>query len=196
MKKFLTIVLAASLMLIGTNARAQVSVGGGFADLSFSGQDADPWNFTMPGFYFGANYDVPFSTLDGLAFEPGVYFLHYGKSFGSSTITERSYHANYIMVPLNIKYSIEAAPDLVFSAFTGPRFSFGFAGNAFDKSRLGFKNFDARWGFGVAMTYSEAIQLRFGYDLGLTKAIKDDTYGLKDGKIRRNVMHFGVAFLF
>ncbi len=195
MKKILTVVLAGAMMLLGTSAFAQYSAGGGFSNLSLSGADAKNWDFSMPGFYAGVNYDVAFSNLEGLTFEPGVYFAHYGKTFGNTTFTERAYHANYLIVPVNIKYGTEASPDFKIAGYTGPRFNLGFAGNAFDKARLGFKNFDAQWGFGIVFTYADAVQLRAGYDLGLTKAIKNNDWG-SDLKIRRNDFHIGIGFLF
>jgi hypothetical protein len=75
MKKLFSVVLAGVLMLLGTNAFAQYSFGGGYTQFVFSGSDSDGLD-DMPGFYFGANYDLAFSTLEGLTFEPGIYFQH------------------------------------------------------------------------------------------------------------------------
>ena len=192
MKKIFSVVLVASMMFIGTKTSAQWTAGGGFVSTSFSGKDSQVADYTLPGFYFGGSYDVAFSTLEGLTVEPGVYFQHFGKTMTYSTLSERSYHANYFSVPVNIKYAVEAGEDIVVAGYTGPRFNVGFAGNAFDTKRLGLKNFDAQWGFGTSMTYAKAVELRAGYDLGLTKALKNGD----ELKVRRNAFHIGVAFLF
>ncbi len=196
MKRFLMIFVAVSLLSAGTDAKAQMSAGGGFVSMNFSGPDSKGWDeVAMPGFYFGVNYDIKFSSLEGLTFEPGIYFQHYGKTFAPGSFAELSYRANYLSVPLNIKYTFDVARDFSMTGYTGPRFNAGFIGNAFDKTRLGFKNIDAQWGAGLAMTFADAIQIRVGYDLGLDKAIKDSEWG-ENLKIRRNVFHIGIGFLF
>lgn len=214
MKKFFTTVFAAALMLVSVNGFAQWTVGGGFANTSFGGGDKDVlesgWEKTsMPGFYFGVSYEIPFTSLEGLAFEPGAYFEHYGRSFRAlsanaddpSSLTsalinaasEKSYHLNYIAIPVTVKYTYELASDLSIGAYTGPKFDFGFAGNSFDKSRLGVKNFDAQWSLGYVINYSDAIQFRMGYNWGLNK----DAKGVYDDlKVRRNQFQVGVGFMF
>lgn len=195
MKKLLTAMLTGVLMFLGTGAFAQYSAGGGFSNITLSGADAKNWDFSLPGFYAGINYDIAFSNLEGLTFEPGVYFAHYGKTFGNKTFPEQSYHANYLIVPMNIKYGFEASPDFKIAGYTGPRFNLGFAGNAFNKKLLAFKNLDAQWGFGAVLTFADAVQLRAGYDFGLTKAIKNGVSGT-NLKVRRNDFHIGVGFIF
>ena len=75
MKKFLTIIMAASMLLIGTNASAQKwTAGGGFTSFSLSGEDAKyVMDGSMPGFYFGVNYDYAFSTIDGLTLSGSLW---------------------------------------------------------------------------------------------------------------------------
>lgn len=188
---------AATMLLLGTQAKAQVSVGGGFVNTSFSGPDAGIWSdVSLPGFYFGASYNIAFSALEGLTFEPGVYFQHFGKTaeFGGFKLENLSFRANYISVPLNLQYALVDTNDIGLGLYTGPRFNFGFIGNAFDKTRLGFKNVDAQWGVGAALTIAQAVQVRLGYDFGLDKAVKDAEWG-SNLKVRRNALHVGVAFV-
>ncbi len=204
MKRFLTAVLASAMRLIGVQSHAQqFVVGGGFTQMSLGGSASEPWDISLQGFIVGLSTEIEFSAIDNLTFEPGVYLSHYGKTFETSLITSRSYRANYIFVPANIKYTFDLANDFTLSAYTGPRLSFGFAGNAFSKSRLGLRNFDAQWGFGVGLCYFDAVEVRLGYDLGLNSAIKKDSNIAKaaeltrgDGnlKVRRNMFHVGVSF--
>lgn len=197
MKKMIIAAFVAVMMLFSSNVSAQWAVGGGFINSGFSGAD-NYLNSSLPGFYVGVGYDIAFSRLEGLTFEPGVYYMHFGKKFTSTiagiTIAEKSYHSNYLSVPLNIKYSYEIVPAFKVTGFTGPRFNLGFVGNAFKKIEdggMGLAIFDAQWGFGVAATYADAIRLSLGYDLGMTKVARGS-----DAKMRRNSFHFGVAFLF
>ncbi len=205
MKKFFTIVLAASMLLLGTNASAQKwTAGGGYTSFSLSGADADKvMDGGMPGFYFGVNYDYAFSTIDGLTVEPGLYFMHYGKDRTMAfTVDSKAYRANYIHIPLNLKYTFPFDANFSFSAFTGPRFNLGVGGNMFSKGVTypGLKGFDAQWGFGVSATIVDAVMLRAGYDLGLTKCIKDNSKDhvdpWSDFKVNRNTFYVGIGFAF
>ena len=92
----------------------------------------------------------------------------------------------------------KAGDDFTLSGFTGPRFNLGLGGNMFSRGETypGLKAHDAQWGFGVAGTYSDAIQLRLGYDFGLTKSIKGVKGADVSPKVFRNVLTFGIAFLF
>lgn len=192
MKKLFSVVLAGLLMLLGTNAFAQYSFGGGYTQFVFGGNDA-PKNYDdMPGFYFGINYDVAFSTLGGLSFEPGAYFQHYGKEMKLKG-EDKSYQLNYLNIPLNLKYTFDVNDVIKVGVYSGPRFNIGFVGNGFSKSRLAIKNLDAQWGFGGAITFSKAIRLRLGYDFGLHKLLKGK---MDEMKVRRNGLNIGVEFLF
>lgn len=204
MKKFFTIVLAASMLLIGSNANAQKwTAGGGFTSFGLSGADSDKvMNESLPGFYFGVNYDYAFSTIEGLTVEPGLYFMHYGKDFTLPyNVDSKAYRANYLRIPVNIKYTLPFDEKFSVSAFTGPRFNLGIGGNMFSKGVTypGLKTLDAQWGFGVSAVIVDAVMLRLGYDLGLTKCIKDNTKdheGWSNLKVHRNTFYVGVGFAF
>ena len=204
MKKFFTIVLAASMLFLGTNASAQKwTAAGGFTSFSLSGSDAKyVMDGSVPGFYFGVNYDYAFSTIDGLTVEPGLYFMHYGKDRTMAFTSEsKAYRANYIRIPVNIKYTLPFDSNFSFSAFTGPRFNLGIGGNMFSKGVTypGLKGIDAQWGFGVSAVIVDAVMIRAGYDLGLTKCIKDNNKeheGWDNLKVHRNTFYVGVGFVF
>lgn len=204
MKKFFTIVLAASMLLIGFNARAQQwTAAGGYTSFSLSGSDANKvMDGSMPGFYFGVNYDYAFSSIEGLTVEPGLYFMHYGKdrTMAFNTTDSETYRANYLRLPVNLKYTQPLGSSVSLTAFTGPRFNLGVGGNMFSKgiSYPCLKNFDTQWGLGVSATIVDAVMLRAGYDFGLTKCIKNNTKHDwdKDLKIYRNTFYVGVGFAF
>ncbi len=204
MKKFFTIVLAASMLLLGTNASAQKwTAGGGYTTFSLGGENAKyVMDGSVPGFYFGVNYDYAFSTIDGLTVEPGVYLMHYGQERTMAFTSEtKAYRANYIRIPVNLKYTLPLDGNIMISAFTGPRFNLGIGGNMFSKGATypGLKGHDAQWGAGVSALVSDAIMFRAGYDYGLTKCVKDnskDHEGWSDLKVHRNTFYIGIGFTF
>ena len=154
----------------------------------------------MPGFYFGASLDYPFSTIDGLTVEPGAYIMHFGKAyrFGLGD-AEKSYHANYLSVPIHLKYAFPTGGDFGLAVFTGPRFNLGIGGNMFStgKTYPGLMPIEAQWGLGLAATIQEAVVLRAGYDTGLTNCIKNNNdLGFADIKAHRDAFYFGVSFVF
>ncbi len=196
MKKLAFVLALAASLLIATPASAQTGVGFGYTMFNHSGSEK-MLEEGIPGFYFGVCHNFATSPLEGLSFEPGVYLVHYGKTFSYLGYAENEYRANYLAIPVNIKYTIEAGSDMTFSCMTGPRFNIGIGGNMFSRgdTYMGLKLTDAQWGIGGALTYSEAIQFRIGYDFGLTKAVKIKGNSA-DPKIFRNVLHVGVAFNF
>lgn len=208
MKRLFSVILAAMLSLLGTSAFAQMAqgeyrmtAGGGFSMFSLTGSDKGlVFDEAIPGFYFGADIDYAFSPIEGLSVETGAYVMHYGKAFSFKRNEAKSYHANYIRVPINLKYEFPLETDgFALAAFTGPRFNLGLAGNMFStgSTYMGIKPVDAQWGFGVSAIIQDAIVFRAGYDLGLTKCIKDNKeHGYNDANVMRNTLYFGVGFAF
>ena len=209
MKKVFVILVGALLLLSGSKAIAQrdarMSFGGGFSGFTIGGADAEVLkrqNFPkmIPGFYFGVSLDYAFSVIDGLTLEPGAYIFHYGKTFRFGLADDhKSYHANFLQIPLNLKYAIGSDADLGLSLYTGPRLNIGVGGNMFSagKTYPGIKPLDAQWGFGLGIAIAEAIELRGEYDLSLTNCLKDNKdLGFDDEIIRRNAFSVGIKFMF
>ncbi len=182
------------------------SFGGGFTGFSLTGIDAPKmkeWGFEdmIPGFYFGVSLDYAFSSIEGLTVEPGVYITHYGKpfTFGLSE-NHKSYHANYIHIPLNLKYSFPFDSQAFgVAVYTGPRLNLGMGGNMFStgKTYPAIRPYEAQWGFGLAISIQDAILLKGGYDLGITNCLKNNKdLAFEDGIARRNAFLVGLSFLF
>lgn len=204
MRKLFAIAFAVSILFAGSDAFAQRwTAAGGYTTFSLSGSDSKMvMDGSMPGFYFGVNYDYAFSAIEGLTVEPGLYFMHYGKerSMAFSKDSE-TYRANYLRVPLNLKYTLPFDSSVNVSAFTGPRFNMGVGGDMFSKgvSYPALKNFDVQWGVGASLMIVEAIMVRAGYDFGLTKGIKNKTKHTDWGDnldVRRNTLYVGIGFAF
>lgn len=185
MKKLIVAAIAAVMMLIGTNASAQYTAFFGYAHNGFGGSEAYD-DIDFHGIWFGLKYDIAFSSLEGLTFEPGANFV-YGN--GNADLK-----AIWINVPFDIKYTLyDVMPSVSLSAFTGPRVNFG-VGNAFkspDHDGIDIKNFDMQWGVGAAVSIVDAVQIRLGYDFGIHKVVRD----VKDN-IHRNTLLLGVGFMF
>ena len=204
MKKFITAIFVASMLMVGSKASAQTwTAAGGYTTFSLMGSDVSGSFLeeipAMPGFYFGVNYDYAFSAIDGLTVEPGAYFMHYGKEYSFGPV-KRSYHANYVRVPVNIKYRIPMNAGFDLCVLTGPRFNVGVGGNMFSKGETypGLKLFDAQWGVGVSALVADAVMFRVGYDFGLTRCIKDnsDLIATENIKAYRNTLYVGIGFAF
>ena len=213
MKKIAVALIGALMLLASPKVSAQLSdvdgtwsFGGGFTGFSLGGADADVvkrlgFENTIPGFYFGAALDYAFSAIEGLTVEPGAYISHYGKTFKFGLADDhKSYHANYLQIPLNLKYAFPTDnSSFGISIYTGPRFNIGVGGNMFStgKTYPGLKPFDAQWGFGVAFSVAEAIILRGGYDICLTNCLRNNKeLGFDNEIVRRNSFNIGVNFLF
>ena len=75
MKKIVTILSAALLLLAGTNAFAQMSVGAGYVNSTDAlrfGKNDDASTTAVNGFYAGVGYTIPITSL--INFTPGVYY--------------------------------------------------------------------------------------------------------------------------
>ena len=106
MKKIYSIVLGAALMLIGSQAYAQLAVGAGYLSSTFKGE-ATVMGVTatgtdnLDGFYAGATYGLDLSSItDGLGLEPGVFAqFGFGKDDNDAKQTMIA-----LQVPVNFKY--------------------------------------------------------------------------------------------
>ena len=135
MKKIFATVLAASLMLVATNAFAQLSAGAGYLNASetttyTNGDTKSSTTAGMNGFYVGGQYDMPIPAVSGLGIETGVFanFL-FGKNhsdgllgFGAGTTSATDITLN---IPVNATFGFDLAGDTNVFAYAGPIFQFG-----------------------------------------------------------------------
>ena len=122
MKKIITTLFAASMMLLGTVAFAQPSIGVGFAN------STDKWksgNTTttnnLSGFYVGGNYNI--NLAGALNVAPGIYYSLLTKSDADSyagvadlkvDVTE-----HYISVPVMFNAGLASADGIVGRIYAG-----------------------------------------------------------------------------
>ncbi|MBR3387633.1 MAG: PorT family protein [Bacteroidales bacterium] len=204
MKKFLTTLLAASLMLLGTSAFAQMSVNAGYINSTRTAKDGKSANAN--GAYAGVSFNIP--VAGGLAVAPGLYYsmitstdvANVGKLYsGKGTFME---HA--INVPVYLNYGFALARDTKFFIFGGPTAQYGLASTVKSENDIaglitinGTKNlyeiedytrFNVYLGGGVGFQ-AGAIQVTVGYDYGMMPIYKD-------GDQHRSNLKLGVGFLF
>lgn len=215
MKKFVFTALSAALMLIGSNAFAQLSVNAGFTNSALKekatvAKEDIKETTKANGFYFGGDYNIKLGKGFGIA--PGVEWIcvmdNNVKSFDALVTTvkgETKFKEHYINVPVDVNWGIDLKILRVY-VFAGPTFSFNVSsktkatGEALGKEVtkeydtkdvLGeYKNFDLMLGGGVGVDLFNKIRVKFGYDWGLMNR------GNSDLELHRQQLRVGVGFIF
>ena len=213
MKNIVTILSAALLLLAGTQANAQMSIGAGYVNSVESyklSKNADPSNTALNGFYAGFGYTIP--VVSGLNFTPGVYyeFLTKGDATNISGAANVSgkLTEHYINVPLTLSFGADLTDGFRIFAYAGPTASLGLASTSvLNLDILGYKagtsvdnykdsdygRFDVLLGAGLGFEIADMIRLNVGYDWGMLNRYIGSTEGVS----RRNTrLTAGVAILF
>ena len=205
MKKILTSVLAASLMLLGTSAYAQFSIGAGYVNgkytyASSNSKHSDNAN----GFYAGIEYTVPVGEALGLS--AGVNYENLmSKDYNLYGISG-NLKEQYINVPVRVNVGTNLGDARVF-VFGGPTFSYALSSKAevgvlgitgvvdlYDKEILD-NRFDVMVGGGLGIDLMDKLRFTVGYDLGMFNKL-DSGDSDATTKFTRNKLHAGIAFLF
>ena len=196
MKKFLSTILAASLMLLGTTAFAQISFNAGYLSSSLSRENAKSLNAN--GAYAGISFNIP--VAGGLAVAPGVYYsVINGENLAYATLPIGTMTEHAVNVPLYLNYGIELARDTKFFVFGGPTAQYAIANSVKVSDNIKGSNFDEKdynrmnvyLGGGVGFLVS-AIQITVGYDYGMMNQYKGDNAP----KNHRSNLKLGVGFAF
>ena len=211
MKRILTTLLAASMMLAGTTMFAQnvvVEAGFGMSNTNFNALGYKA-NADLFGGTLGVSYAIPVieQTLD---FAPGVQFGYFTKGnvdiYGYDNV---SFTETYLAVPLDFNFKIDMSEDMRFLIFAGPTLDLGltsrikekatsmeydiYSGKLSDYTKYG--RFDVLIGGGVGFDVMDAVRFSVRYDYGL---INRNGGNLTGGllKIHRSQLKLGVGFLF
>ena len=211
MKKFFSTLLAASLMLIGTQAFAQTSVNAGYLNSSQSFSESNSNSINSNGAYAGISFNIPLAGGFGIA--PGLYYsMITNKSGSTGTIlgipvsASSTFMEHAVNVPLYLNYNLNLASDSNFFIFAGPTAQCGLASTtklaggvgeySGDKKYDNYDNenynrFNVYLGGGVGFQVS-AIQITVGYDYGLMNLYK----GENAIKTHRSNLKLGLGFVF
>ena len=203
MKKILCSILAASLMLLGTSAYAQVAIGAGYAQSKHtlakkSVSDSSPTN----GFYAGIDFNVPVGEIFGLS--AGVNFEYLmSKTYALSSILSGDYKEQYINVPVRINAGFDMTDGVRLFLFGGPTFSYALSGKigvgtlSYDIFKTeDYKRFDVLVGGGAGLDLMDRFRLTVSYDLGMFNTYPGSEGREATSKLTRNTLHAGLSFLF
>ena len=205
MKKIFTTLLAASLMLLGTQAFAQMSVNAGYLNSTLATKNTKD---NANGFYAGASFNIPIAGAFGIA--PGVYYsLLTSKetaSIGSIISGSGTFTEHAINVPVYLNYGINIARDTKVFLFGGPTLQYGLASNVrYDAQVAGvsgsntvsnyndsnFNRMNVYLGGGLGFQ-AGAFQVTVGYDYGMMNQYKGDNAI----NCHRSNLKIGAGFVF
>ena len=211
MIKFISTLLAASLMLFGTHAFAQMSVNAGYLNSTQSFKDAGIKPINSNGAFVGVSFNIP--VVDGLGFAPGVYYsMIANKSESSGTIlgvsvsSSSTFMEHALNAPLYLNYGIDLARDSKVFIYGGPTLQFGLAsttklaggvgGSSAEKPYNNYENsnynrFNVYLGGGVGFRMS-VFQITLGYDYGMVNLYK----GENATKTHRSNLKVGIGYVF
>ena len=205
MKTIFATLLAASLMLLGTQAFAQMSVNAGYLNSNRTSKDTKA--ASANGAYAGVSFNIP--VVGGLAVAPGLYYSMITSqdvsSIGSLYSGKGTFMEHAINVPVYLNYGFALARDTKFFILGGPTVQYGLASivksenniagliNINGKTNLyedvkDYTRFNVYLGGGVGFQ-AGAFQVTVGYDYGMMP-----TY--KDGDQHRSNLKIGAGFVF
>ena len=206
MKKIISTLLAASLMLLGTQAFAQVSVHAGYLNSTLATQNADPSNAN--GAYAGLSFNRP--VAGGFAVAPGIYYSMITSkntaSLGTVFSGTGTFMEHAINVPVYLNYGIGLARDTKFLVFAGPTLQYGLSStiktdanvlgvsgsttsNNYDNEHYNRMNVYLGGGIGIDVN---GIMVTVGYDYGMMNQYKGDNQPVS----HRSNLKIGVGFAF
>ena len=210
MKKFLSTILAASLMLLGTTAFAQMSVNAGYLNSTETTKGSSN-SVNSHGAFAGVSFNIPLA--GGLGIAPGVYYSMItnksaaaGNIFGLNISGASTFMEHALNVPVYVNYGFALAPDTKFFVFGGPTAQYGLAsttkgeigvgGSSADKTYNNYDNqnynrMNVYLGGGIGFQVS-AIQITVGYDYGMMNLYKGDNAT----KTHRSNLKLGIGFCF
>ena len=204
MKKVIFSLLAASLMLLGTNAFAQISVNAGYLNSTLASKNSTD---NANGAYAGITFNIPVAGGFGIA--PGVYYSMLTSkdtaNIGTIVSTSGTFMEHAINVPVYLNYAFDLARDAKIFIFGGPTAQYGLASTVkYDANVAGISgsntvsNYDNEnynrlnvylgggMGFGIG-----ALQITVGYDYGMMNQYKNT-----DVACHRSNLKLGVGFAF
>jgi hypothetical protein len=218
MKKIIASIFAASMLLMGTEAFAQLVPGAGYLFSAEKGKSEKlQEDYKLNGFYVGASYNIPL--VAGLGVAPGLYadMLFYNGEVTNvyaqaiSTSVTQHYTELALNLPINLNYRFGIGDNAAFWLFAGPVFQVGLvarstyngkidigpvhitegeAYNHYDSENGDTNRFNIYMGGGIGFQVGDLL-FSVGYDHNLLNI--DRTEGWKTN---RNQIKVGVNFAF
>jgi hypothetical protein len=216
MKRIITTLLAASMMLMGTTAFAQASIGAGYLNETNKAvvSNTDINMGALNGFYAGFGYDV--NEGAGFGISTGIYYSYLaGKvSVPSLSFITGDMVEHAINIPIRPGFSVPVGGGLKAFLNAGPTFVCGVSSKIkplgvdlletdnYKHEYLG--RFDIMVGGSFGVDINDMVRISAGYDLGMLDQFgagikgKNDDGSTKDSafSLKRNRLTVGLAFLF
>ena len=211
------IIVAATMLLMGIAASAQVHIGGGYAWQTFTQPDSDLY-WSLDGAYGGASFNIKVNEYVGIA--PGAYFIWATgplmQKKESKPDTSFGLDMMELQIPLNVTFGFEVGNAGKLFIYGGPALGLNLSAKLYawykkdmfkqrkdtlsdnlmgelgdeDNSQIALKRCDAKVGVGLGYRY-KFFELNAGYDFGLLNMTK-----LNNQKMHQNTLHAGIAFCF
>lgn len=161
MKKVLSIVAVAAVMLFAGKANAQITIHAGWQDakysIDFGGTSTD---VNLGGFYAGATYDYDLG-MASIYVTPGAEISYCSDKVNGVDLSQMD-----LRIRLWGRWNKNLSEDIVFGVFAGPSINIGLSGTAYDEDKGGLNRFDLGLTFGAQVVYNK-IGIEGGYNLGL-----------------------------
>lgn len=199
------------MMLIGTAALAQPSIGVGFVNSTEKTKSGSTSNSTsLNGFTVGASYNI--NLAGALNVAPGLYYTLLTKSDADNFLgvldTNVDVTEHYLSVPVMFNAGLPIADGIVGRIYAGPTLAYGLASNTKVKGSVAgisadskinnydddynYGRFDVMLGGGVAVDFFDIVRFNIGYDYGLVNRYTGDA----DLTRHRSQLTVGVSYLF
>jgi hypothetical protein len=198
MKKVLFALAIFSLVALSAQAQLRYGLKGGLNISSLSG-DGDEVLKSATGFYVGPTVELSIPVV-GLGVEGSILYSQKGVKIDATGV-DFDEKLSYIEVPVSLKYKILDLPGLnqLITPFidAGPYASFKMSGKDLPangselNSAIKAKSFGAGLNFGIGAELLRKVQLRVGYQLGLT-----DNFGKGDVSLKDRTWQVGASILF
>lgn len=173
MKK-LVLVLIAGVSFAAAHAQIQFGVKAGANLSTFTGNDAQGAS-SLAGFNGGVYANIPIAK--SFSFSPELIYSGKGAKYDATTYTsEFTVHANYLDIPLLVKYTHSSG----FNVETGPQVGFLLSAKAKSQGvsvddKSAFKSTEFAWDFGIGYDLkSIPVGIEFRYNLGLSNIENTD----------------------
>jgi hypothetical protein len=194
-KLFLLVIAGFSLATVNAQIQFGIKAGANFSNFSGSGVDGQGLS-TSVGLNAGALVKIPINEM--FAVQPELVYSGQG---AKGTVSGQDYtlHANYLNIPILLKYSTSSG----FFVQTGPQIGFlmsakASAGGSSQDDKSDYKSTDFSWAIGAGYQTSSNIGIDARYNIGLSNIATDATNssGTGSGTVKNGVFQISLFYMF
>lgn len=183
MKKVLSIVAVAAMVLFAGKGNAQITLHAGWQNAKYSiDYGSGSTDVNLGGFYAGATYDYDLG-MASIYVTPGAEI-----SYCSDKVNDIDLSQMDLRIRLWGRWNKNLNEEIVFGLFAGPSINIGLSGTVYDKD---LNKFDLGLTFGAQFVYNK-IGIEGGYNLGLLNRLDG---GSDDESIKFHTLFLGVNYI-